>query len=168
MAFTCFIDSPISLTDWIQASGRAGRGGSQHALCLMLVAKTRKRQPGEGEEDFSGKVALRNMLLQNTCLRTQPSQHFDGIVQTCSDLVPEGSSNARLFVAPCSWCQRNVQMFRGEDTLALLGEEDEYRIWWSFPFQGKCWVSFGLSLGKLVLIIHPSPCRWTSGLCPSN
>ena len=101
VAFTIHIDRPVSMLDFAQSSGRAGRNGAI-ALSLVLVPfKSYPSQQQQGkEETFSGVLAVKEMLRSTGCFRAKMAEFLDGAEkpETCSDLA------ARLGASETAWC----------------------------------------------------------------
>lgn len=130
----------MSVIDWVQATGRAGRSG-KHALCVALVAAGgRKEFKGDmKDETFSGKMSVKQLFTQSECLRAAASRHLDGREVTCLSLLGEVDGEGREDVAACSWCSLNVlelQYISGEASY-------EREHLWSLPRDGKCVLSLG-------------------------
>lgn len=81
VAYVVHLDSPMSMTEFTQGSGRAGRGG-EPALCLTLVPY-KKRTPGPAEDSCEGKQAMLHWLTTPYCRRIHQSDFLDGTKQDC-------------------------------------------------------------------------------------
>lgn len=121
--FAVFIEQPWALTDWIQATGRAGRDG-EPALCLALIGKPSKRPKSNDGEVFSGKIAVKTVFSLTECLRAGPSRFFDGHLQICSTLLPPDCPKPRAAIGICSWCAQNIPEF------AHVEDDDEVPYWY--------------------------------------
>ena len=73
--------TPWSVLDFVQESGRAGRGG-KHSFSFVFASHS-EREP-EGEEDACGKKLMREWVLSTSgCRRTPLSFFLDGRHVTC-------------------------------------------------------------------------------------
>jgi superfamily II DNA helicase RecQ len=80
VAFTIHIDRPRSMLDFVQSSGRAGRGGGiARSLVLLpfVTAKPSKWEMGL-EETFSGVRAIKDMLRSECCYCINLAEFLDG------------------------------------------------------------------------------------------
>jgi superfamily II DNA helicase RecQ len=84
VAYVVHLDSPMSMTEFTQGSGRAGRGG-EPALSLTLVPY-HKKAPLLAEENCEGKQAMLRWLSTRHCRRCQQSDFLDGSQQDCQDV----------------------------------------------------------------------------------
>jgi superfamily II DNA helicase RecQ len=75
------LGTPWSILDFVQESGRAGRGGKP--AVSVVFASYDEREP-DGENDLYGKRTMREWVLQNSlCRRTTLSSFLDGGRITC-------------------------------------------------------------------------------------
>jgi len=75
--------TPWSILDFVQESGRAGRGGKA-SMSVVYAAKD-ERAPEEDGVDLYGKVTMREWVLQNsTCRRVALSSFLDDGRTTCT------------------------------------------------------------------------------------
>lgn len=85
VAYVVHLDSPVSMTEFSQGSGRAGRGGKP-ALSLTIVPYVKKGPAASAEESCEGKVAMVRWLSKPPCRRSPQSEFLDGCKQNCQDL----------------------------------------------------------------------------------
>ena len=75
--------TPWSILDFVQESGRAGRGG-KHSFSIVYASKD-ERDLDRGDNDPYGKATMREWVLQNTvCRRTALSTFLDNRRVTCT------------------------------------------------------------------------------------
>ena len=73
--------TPWSILDFVQESGRAGRGGTPS---VSVVFASRDEREPDGHENLYGKRTMREWVLQNSlCRRTTLSSFLDGSNITC-------------------------------------------------------------------------------------
>lgn len=74
------LGTPWSILDFVQESGRGGRGG-QHSVSIIFAAKSEREPQGK---DVYGKAVMRRWVLQKKmCRRTTLSSFLDGGRMTC-------------------------------------------------------------------------------------
>jgi superfamily II DNA helicase RecQ len=86
VAFSIFVGQPLSINDFYQSSGRVARG-LRVGLSLVLLPAVPKRPDLDVKECFEGRLAMARTARElNVCHRVFPSQHLDGMSQTCMEL----------------------------------------------------------------------------------
>jgi len=76
------LGTPWSILDFVQESGRAGRGG-RHSVSMVFASED-EREP-DGDEDLYGKTTMREWVLQQSeCRRTALSSFLDEGRITCT------------------------------------------------------------------------------------
>ena len=84
VAYVVHLDSPMSMTEFTQGSGRGGRG-SDTALSLTIVPY-KKKAPAKADENCEGKQAMLHWLATPHCRRVPQSEFLDGSKQDCQDV----------------------------------------------------------------------------------
>lgn len=106
--FTVHIEDPVSLTEFTQGSGRAGRNG-ETALSLIILPFEYKRIK-QGQDGYEGLVSMSQFLAGKTCRHSAQSKFLDGKAVTCIDIS----------ATMCDLCQRARQIIRGSGWDALI------------------------------------------------
>ena len=84
---------------------------------------------------------MKRLLSLTACLRSAPSTFFDGVTQTCKDMVPGGQNSPRPMehVGFCSVCLANVD---------LNDKEHGYMDNWFIPIRECASLSGGYCLAE--------------------
>ena len=106
--FTVHIEDPVSLTEFTQGSGRAGRDGDGALSLIILPFEYRRTK--EGEDSYEGEVSMSQVLSGKTCRRLAQSKFLDGKAVRCVEI------GARK----CDLCQRATQIVQGVGWDALI------------------------------------------------
>jgi len=100
-----------NLVEFLQASGRAGRGNFS-AECTMLIPVAKKKLPpwlSDAKPGFGGADMLAAMITGSKCVRSTLSAHIDGwddgatCVEMNAALQVDGRAGA-CYIRPCSRC----------------------------------------------------------------
>lgn len=87
IAFVVWAETPTTMLDFSQASGRLGRSG-RLCTCVILDWEGRKTWDLDQDETFSGHGAMEKMVTSDVCLRIEQGQFLDGVIHpTCITLL---------------------------------------------------------------------------------
>jgi superfamily II DNA helicase RecQ len=106
--FTVHIEDPMSLTEFTQGSGHAGRNGLTALSLIILPFDYKRVKPGE--DNYEGEVSMSKFLSTKECRRQVQSNFLDGQAMDCTG----------LYATLCDVCQRAGQPVRGNGWDALV------------------------------------------------
>lgn len=118
VAFVLWAETPVTMIDFSQASGRLGRTG-RLCTCVIFVWETRKKWDFNQSETFSGHASMEKMITSDICLRIEQGLFLDGSMHpTCIQLLLRDDLDAHVGI--CSICAGNMD--QGETAEPELGD----------------------------------------------